>query len=65
MKNDEIDLQVEEADQMLSSFLEEFKVLRDKYPKIKFWGYSYEDGVGEAVAYVNVVGRNVREVPLE
>ena len=64
MKN-EIELEIEKADQTLASFLEEFKVLRNKYPEIKFWGYSYEDGVGEAIAYINIAGRNFREVPLE
>ena len=42
-------VKLEKADQNLAAFLEELKVLRAKYPEIKFGGISYEAGEEEAV----------------
>lgn len=63
MKN-KVELELEEADQKLAAFLADFKVLRAKYPEIKFGGISYGDGGGEATAYIQVGRFNIREVSL-
>lgn len=64
MIKNEVEVQLEEADQKLAAFLAEFEVLRAKYPEIKFGGISYEMGGGEATAYIEVGEFNIREVSL-
>lgn len=63
MKN-EVEVQIEVAEQKLADFLSEFEVLRAKYPEIKFSGISYELGGGEATAYIEVNNHTIREVSL-
>jgi hypothetical protein len=63
MKN-KVEIELEEADQKLAAFLAEFRVLRAKYPEIKFGGISYEMGGGEATAYIQVGRFDIREVSL-
>lgn len=64
MKN-EVEILIESAEQQLASFLEEFKVLRSKYPEIQFGGMGCEDSFGDALAYIRIGSHNYREVTLD
>ena len=64
MIKNEVEVQLEEADQKLAAFLAEFRVLRAKYPEIKFSGIRHDRDVVEATAYIQVGRFNIREVSL-
>ena len=54
MNENELVVQLEEADEKLEAFLAEFEVLRAKYPEIKFGGINLDMGGVEASAYIEV-----------
>jgi hypothetical protein len=58
---DRTEVKIEQAEAKLAAFLEEFKVLRAKYPEIEFVGGFNEN----AIAMIRVGQFNVREVELE
>ena len=56
---------IKQAEAKLAAFLEEFKVLRAKYPEIEFSGFEADEYEGRAEAVIHIGDNTVRSVELK